>query len=136
MLYVFVSISTKTGTAPYWITGETVVGNAAATVITSSPGLICRGPRLLDVRAMKARRLAEDPEFTKMHCFEPMKFARPSSNTSVNRPWVNQNSKDASTRPISSFSSKTLPAKGYASLAWDKTLMICMGQGIELLDPI
>ena len=38
MLYVGMSTSTKTGTAPFWMIGLTVVGKPAATVMTSSPG--------------------------------------------------------------------------------------------------
>ena len=40
ILYCGTATSTKTGTAPYWIAGVTVVGNPQATVITSSPFLI------------------------------------------------------------------------------------------------
>ena len=42
--------------------GATVVGNPAAAVMTSSPGLIWRGPSFELVRAAQARRLAEEPE--------------------------------------------------------------------------
>jgi hypothetical protein len=45
--------------------GATVVGKPAATVITSSPRWIRRSPRSGEVRAMKAKRFAEEPELTK-----------------------------------------------------------------------
>ena len=41
--------------------GATVVGNPAATVMTSSPRRIRRSPSLSDVSAMKASRLADEP---------------------------------------------------------------------------
>ena len=47
------------------VTGVTVVGNPAATVITSSPRRICRSPRRGDVKAIKAPKLAEEPELTR-----------------------------------------------------------------------
>ena len=56
MLYVGKVTSTKTGSAPYWMIGATVVGNPAATVMTSSPGQIRFSPSFGDVSAMKAKR--------------------------------------------------------------------------------
>ena len=64
ILYVGRDTSTKTGTVPYCMIGATVVGNPAATVITSSffyPPIA----ELWEVKAMKARRLAEEPELVK-----------------------------------------------------------------------
>ena len=65
MLYWGMVTSTKTGTAPYWIMGVTVVGNPQATVMTSSPGRICRSFKRGLVSAMKPRRFALEPEFTR-----------------------------------------------------------------------
>ena len=64
MLYCGMQTSTKTGTAPYWIMGVTVVGKPQATVITSSPRFTRRSPSFGEVSAMKARRFALEPEFT------------------------------------------------------------------------
>ncbi len=50
ILWVGTSTSTNTGIAPNCIIGLTVVGKPAATVITSSPGLIALSPSLGDVR--------------------------------------------------------------------------------------
>ena len=49
---------------PYWIIGATVVGNPAATVITSSPRFTLRSPSSGEVNAINARRFAEEPELT------------------------------------------------------------------------
>ena len=65
MLYWGMVTSTNTGTAPYWIAGVTVVGNPAATVMISSPRFTRLSPSSGEVRAMKATRLAEEPEFTR-----------------------------------------------------------------------
>src|SRR6202165_6191586 len=73
MLYVGTVTSTKTGTRRFWMIGLRVVGNPAATVITSSPGLsAARAPHLRalaaslgDVRVERASKLAEEPEFTR-----------------------------------------------------------------------
>ena len=46
--------STKTGTAPYWIAGVIVVGNPQATVIISSPFLICLSPSSGAVKTINA----------------------------------------------------------------------------------
>ena len=66
MLYCGIVTSTKTGTAPYCTMGVTVVGKAAATVITSSPRLICRSPSSGAVSVEKATKFAEEPLFTKL----------------------------------------------------------------------
>jgi hypothetical protein len=57
--YVHRSTSTKTGIHPFCIIGFIVVGNHAATVITSSQGLIRLVHNSTAVRAVNARRLAE-----------------------------------------------------------------------------
>ena len=44
--------------------GLTVVGKPAATVMTSSPGLSRRSPSFGEVRAVRASRLADEPELT------------------------------------------------------------------------
>ena len=62
ILYPGIVTSTNTGTAPNWITGVTVVGNPAATVITSSPLLIRRSPNFGDVKAINANKFADEPE--------------------------------------------------------------------------
>ena len=74
ILYVPFSISTKTGIAPFWTIGFTVVGKPAATVITSSPCLILRFPKLSDVNDEKAIRLADDPELTSREELTPRYF--------------------------------------------------------------
>ena len=51
--------------------GLTVVGKPAATVITSSPAFICLSPNLGEVKAVNARRLADDPELVVKACFIP-----------------------------------------------------------------
>ena len=65
MLYCGIVTSTKTGTAPYWIAGVTVVGKPAATVMISSPRFTRRSPSSGEVRVMNATRFAEEPEFTR-----------------------------------------------------------------------
>ena len=55
-LYEGSSTSTKTGTAPAWMIGLTVVGKPVATVITSSPGRMRRSPSFGLVREEKATR--------------------------------------------------------------------------------
>ena len=105
MLYWGMVTSTNTGTAPYWMMGVTVVGNPAATVITSSPFLTRLSPRRGEVRAMKARRLAEDPELTREQYRTPRYSPSFRSNSSVYRPAVSQNSRALSTRFTISCSS-------------------------------
>ena len=65
------STSTNTGTAPFCRIGLTVVGKPAATVMTSSPGLIARSPSNGDVNAVNATRLADEPELTVSACATP-----------------------------------------------------------------
>ncbi len=90
--------------------GATVVGKAAATVMTSSPFFIFLSPSFEDVRAMNARRFAEEPELVREQCFTPRKSANSFSNLSAYLPVVSQKSRDESTRAAISLSSKTLPA--------------------------
>ena len=90
--------------------GDTVVGKPAATVITSSPRRICLSPRSGDVRAMNARRLAEEPEFTRLQKRIPRYLANSSSNCCVDLPEVSQNSRALSTRFVISWLSYTLDA--------------------------
>ena len=81
MLYVGMWTSTNTGTRLFWMIGLTVVGNPAATVITSSPGLKPRSPSLGEVRHDRASRLAEDPELTSRACRTPNRAANLRSNS-------------------------------------------------------
>src|SRR5579872_1838044 len=92
--------------------GLMVVGKPAATVITSSPGLSRRSPNFGDVRALMARRLADEPELTKDAQRTPTKRASLRSNSSAKRPVVNQQSKAASTTELRSFPSITFPDTG------------------------
>ena len=112
MLCVARSMSTNTGTAPNCRMGLTVVGKPAATPITSSPGLMARSPRRGEVRAEKATRLADEPEFTVIRYFTPRYRARRSSKAVLKRPVVSQASSEASTISCSSFAPSTLPDTG------------------------
>ena len=51
--------------------GVTVVGKPQATVITSSRCFILRSPNCGEVSAIKASRLAEEPELVKEQYFTP-----------------------------------------------------------------
>ena len=110
ILYCGIVTSTNTGTAPYWMSGVTVVGKPAATVITSSPRFTRRSPRSGDVSVIKATRFAEEPEFTREQYFTPRYPASSFSNSSVYRPEVSQNSRELSTRFTISFLSYTRDA--------------------------
>ena len=112
MLWVLGSTSTNTGTAPNCKIGLTVVGKPAATPITSSPGLIARSPNLGEVKVLKATKLADEPEFTVIRCFMPIKAASFSSNSALKRPVVNQPSNEASTMSLSSSAPSCLPDGG------------------------
>ena len=98
MLYCGMVTSTNTGTAPYWMTGVTVVGNPAATVMTSSPRRICRSPSSGAVNTEKAIRFADDPLFTRLAKRTSSHLANSRSNSSANRPVVSQKSSAASIR--------------------------------------
>ena len=107
------SLSIKTGTAPFWTMGATVVGNPAAQVITSSPGCILRLLGILWlVKAEKAKRLADEPELTATECFTPSVEASSFSNAAPSGPSVSQKSSVVLTAAATSSSSKTLPAYG------------------------
>ena len=80
MLYCGIVTSTKTGTAPYWMIGATVVGKPAATVMTSSPGRTARSPRSGEVSAIKASKFAAEPELTASAWRVPRNAASPFSN--------------------------------------------------------
>ena len=80
ILYCGIVTSTKTGTAPYCSMGATVVGNPQATVITSSPRLICLSPSSGAVNTLNAIKFAEEPEFTKCAYFTPIHLANCFSN--------------------------------------------------------
>ena len=112
MLWVAMSTSTNTGTAPNCRIGLTVVGKPAATPMTSSPGLIARSPRRGLVSVENATRLADEPEFTVIACFTPMKSARRRSNMALKRPVVSQPSSEASTIACSSGAPITFPETG------------------------
>ena len=100
----------KTGTAPIWRMGLTVVGNAAAGVMISSPGRKRRSPSDGEVKALAASRFADEPELTSMAEESGKNAASPDSNSSVNRPAVSQKSRTASTPADNSSASKTRPA--------------------------
>src|ERR1035437_7516875 len=99
--------------------GLTVVGNPAATVMTSSPAESLRSPSDGEVRHERAARLAEDPELTSEAQRTPMKAANSHSNWAAKRPVVSHASSEASTRYSSSVLSKTLPDTGM--LLWPGT---------------
>ena len=52
-----------------------MVGKPAATVITSSPGLIAFSLCKCEVRDENATKFAEDPEFTVIRCLIPKYLA-------------------------------------------------------------
>ena len=68
--------------------GATVVGNPAATVMTSSPGKILFPFSKGEVSAIKASKLAEDPEFTSEQYFTPKNSEKSFSNLSAYFPVV------------------------------------------------
>src|SRR6266446_10579876 len=92
--------------------GFTVVGNPAATVITSLPGLRALSPSLGEVRDANARRLAEAPEFEVSANRTPRNLANLFSKASLNLPVVSQKSRAESTRLCISSAPNTLPDGG------------------------
>ncbi len=72
--------------------GLTVVGNPAATVMTSSPGFNRRFPSRGEVRALTASRLADEPELTRRACWTPMNaanfFSKPVGEPSARQPEI------------------------------------------------
>ena len=97
---------------PFCTIGATVVGNPAATVIISSPGLNCLCLNLGEVRVETARRLALEPDAQSFENLNPTLLARSVSNFFANLPDVSHISNDASIRDAQSSSSKTLPVGG------------------------
>ena len=105
------SLSMKTGTAPFWMMGATVVGKPAAQVMTSSPGRMRRaGGSLCEVRALSATRFAEEPELTSSTCRTPRKSARPFSIAAPSLPRVSQKSSVEPTAASTSSGPKTRAA--------------------------
>src|ERR1700686_1965215 len=92
--------------------GLTVVGNPAATVITSSPGKSLRSPSPGEVRHERAARLADELELTSDAQRTPMKAANSRSNWAAKRPVVSHASSADSIRHSISELSNTLPDTG------------------------
>ena len=90
--------------------GATVVGKAAAAVITSSPGRSWRAPSLGEVSVVTATRLAEEPEFTINTSLTPRYSARRPSKSWEKRPAVSQKSSTASAALRNSGGPNTRPA--------------------------
>ena len=90
----------------------TVVGNPAATEMTSSPGCSARSPSCGEVSAENASRFADEPELVVMQYFTPRNCASRFSNASLKRPVVSQPSSEASTMRCSSGAPITLPDAG------------------------
>src|SRR6202167_1437869 len=80
--------------------------------MTSSPGFNRRSPSFGEVRALRAIRLAEEPELTSDAQRTPTNRARFRSKVSANRPVVNQPSRAESTTALISAPSITLPDTG------------------------
>src|ERR1039457_6555091 len=80
--------------------------------MTSSPGVSRRSPSFGEVRALRATRLAEEPELTSDAERTPTNRARFRSKVSANRPVVNQPSRAESTTAPTSDPSITLPDTG------------------------
>jgi hypothetical protein len=95
----------KTGTAPFWMIGATVVGNPAQAVMTSSPGRMRRSPSWCEVKAEKATRFAELPLLTRTLWRTPMKEDSSRSNASPSGPRVSQKSSMLETPATTSSSS-------------------------------
>ena len=89
-----------------------MVGNPAATVMTSSPGFSRRSPSFGEVSAVSASRFAEDPEFTSEALRTPTNLASLRSKSFANRPVVNQPSSADSTTALISAASMTFPDTG------------------------
>ena len=89
-----------------------MVGNPAATVITSSPGLSARSPCAGLVRELSAYKFAEEPEFTIKEWRIPTILAKRDSNSSVKGPAVSQKSRLAFVAARNSGDPKTFPVTG------------------------
>ena len=79
--------------APNCTIGFIVVGNPAATVITSSKGFIALSLSFGEVRLVNAIKFADDPEFTVINCLIPINFASFFSKSLLNLPAVSQPSR-------------------------------------------
>ena len=90
--------------------GVIVVGNPHATVITSSPLLICLSPNSGAVKTENAIRFADEPLFTRCANLTPIHSAKFFSNSLENLPVVSQKSSIASVKLCISFSSYTRDA--------------------------
>src|SRR5947207_430688 len=101
--------------------GLTVVGKPAATVMTSSPGKRRRLPSLGEVRALTARRLAEEPELTSEAQRTPRNRASLRSKSSAKRPVVNQASRAESTTALTSAPLITFPETGTGEMPGKKS---------------
>ena len=86
--------------------GVTVVGKPQATVITSSPLFIRRSPNSEEVNAIKANKLAEEPELVNEQNLTPSQSANLFSKRCAHGPAVNQKSKEESTKFTNSSSPK------------------------------
>ncbi|MMZ64608.1 hypothetical protein D1872_269520 [compost metagenome] len=75
-----------------------MVGKPAATVITSSPGMMRFSFNLGEVKAEIANKLAEDPEFVNKAYLTPKYSANSFSNCLWYLPAVSQKSNEESTR--------------------------------------
>ena len=74
--------------------GLTVVGKAHATVIISSAGFNRFSPRVCDVNADMAKRLAEEPELARRQWPTPKNFVNLSSKSFENLPAVSQKNQE------------------------------------------
>jgi hypothetical protein len=117
--YVGNVTSMNTGMQRFWKIGLTVVGKPAATVMTSSPGFSARSPSLGEVSALRATRLADEPEFTSDADRTPTNRASFFSNSLAQRPVVNHASSADSTTALISAASITLPETG--TVEWPGT---------------
>src|SRR2546430_3985442 len=94
---------------PFWMIGLTVVGNPAATVMTSSPRRSRWSPSSRWVSAVMASRFADEPELRRSA--QPRPSARANSGSNV--VWLcaaaNRMSSAAETRATRSSSSSTAP---------------------------
>src|ERR1700712_4087579 len=80
--------------------------------MTSSPGFSRRSPSFGEVNALRATRLAEEPEFTREVDRTPTNRASLRSNSLAKRPVVNQPSSAESTTEQTSSGPITLPDTG------------------------
>jgi len=92
--------------------GAIVVGNPAATVITSSHFFSCLSHNSLAVKAVIAKRLAELQELVVIRCLIDKNSASFFSNISFHLPSVRWQSMTDSIMYSNSFSSKIFPETG------------------------